>query len=33
VVPDLSYVRRDLIRVGLVVGVTMLIMIILWLVL
>ncbi len=32
-IPDLAYVRRDLIRVGIVVGVTMLILIILWLVL
>ncbi len=33
VLPDLTYVRRDLIRVGLVIGVTMLVLIILWLVL
>lgn len=31
--PDLSYVRGDLIKVGLVSGITILIMIILWLVL
>lgn len=30
--PDLAYVRRDLIRVGMVTGVAVLIMIILWLV-
>jgi len=31
--PNLAYVRRDLVRVGLVAGVTILILIILWLVL
>jgi hypothetical protein len=30
-VPDLAYVRRDLIRMGLVAGVTVLVLIILWL--
>jgi len=33
IVPDLAYVRRDLIRVGLVSGVTVLVLVILWLVL